>query len=368
MICRARAREGSSLRVGIVLPNWVGDCVMATPVLRTLRQRMPDARLVAIARPYLLPLLAGTTWLDRLLPWEHKGPGRFVRSLQLAHQLRREKLDLLILLRASISAGLLARAAGAKKILAYRRGGLQWLIRGSVPSSPERKIGVPVSAVDEYLSLIANIGLTPKTRELELATTAADETAADAVFSRLKLPAADRVMLLNTGGAYGEAKHWPSEYCVSLALRAADEFGLTTLVLCGPQEREAARAIASAARHPQVRSLADEDTGFGVTKAIIRRSRLMVTTDSGPRHIAAAFHTPTVVLFGPIDPGWSRNGQRDTVELHVPLDCAPCGERTCPLGHHRCMRDLTVDTVLQAVSQMLTTGLERDDREQKKAA
>lgn len=341
------------MRVGIVLPNWVGDCVMATPVLRTLRERLPDSRLVGIARPYLLPLFAGTTWLDGTLPWEHKGPGRFVRSLQLATSLRREQLDLLILLRASLSAGLMARASGAKKLLGYRRGGLEWLIRGTVHSSLQRASGEPISAVDEYLDLISTIGLTPKTRNLELATTAADEKAADAIWDGLDLPAPERVMLLNAGGAYGEAKHWPNEYCVSLALRAADEFGLTTLVMCGPRECEAARAIAGAARHPQVKSLADEDTGFGVTKAIVRRSRLMVTTDSGPRHIAAAFETPTVVLFGPIDPGWSRNGQRDTVELRVALDCAPCGERKCPLGHHRCMRDLTVDQVLAAVNDML---------------
>jgi heptosyltransferase-2 len=157
-------------------------------------------------------------------------------------------------------------------------------------------------------------------------------------------------MLLNTGGAFGEAKHWPSEYCVSLALRAADEFGLTTLVLCGPQERNSALAIEMAAHHPQVTSLAQEDVSFGTTKAIIRRSRLLVTTDSGPRHIASALQTPTVTLFGPIDARWSRNYQAQSIELSVPLACAPCGQRTCPLGHHRCMRDLTVDQVLQAVA------------------
>jgi heptosyltransferase-2 len=79
----------------------------------------------------------------------------------------------------------------------------------------------------------------------------------------------------------------------------------------------------------------------------------MVTTDSGPRHIASAFETPTVVLFGPIDPRWSRNYQQQTVELSVKLDCAPCGQRVCPLAHHRCMRDLTVDRVLSAVSSVL---------------
>ena len=166
-------------------------------------------------------------------------------------------------------------------------------------------------------------------------------------------------MLLNTAGAFGEAKHWPSEYCVSLALRAAVEFGLTTLVICGPQERNSALAIEMAARHPQVKSLAQEDLSFGTTKAIIRRSRLLVTTDSGPRHIASALQTPTIALFGPIDARWSRNYQRESIELSVPLACAPCGQRTCPLGHHRCMTSLQVETVFHAIEE--TGALRRRD-------
>src|SRR5207237_5350163 len=139
-----------------------------------------------------------------------------------------------------------------------------------------------------YLRLIATLGFSAASRRLERTTTPANEAAADGVWRRLALPPGDRVMLLSTGGAFGEAKHWPTEYCVSLALRAADEFGLTTLVVCGPAERQAAAAIEHAAGHPQVRCLASEDVRFGTPKAIGRRSRLLVTTDRGPRTLASA--------------------------------------------------------------------------------
>jgi lipopolysaccharide heptosyltransferase II len=341
------------VRIGVVLPNWVGDVAMATPALRTLRRELPEARIVGVARPYLISLLEGTQWLDTILPWEHRGRGRLVRAWRLVNQLRAEQLDVLLLLRASPSAGIVGRLSGARYTIGYARRGLQWLLTNPVKPLHHGRGSPPVSAVDDYLHLVGTLGLTAESRQLELATTPANEHAADGVWKRLALPPGERVMLLNTGGAYGEVKHWPAEYCVSLALRAADEFGLTTLVLCGPQEREAAAAIENAARHPQVRSLAKEDVSFGTTKAIVRRSRLLVTTDSGPRHVASALGTPTVVLFGPIDPRWSRNYQRETIELSVPLDCAPCGHRVCPLGHHRCMRDLTVDQVLGAVANML---------------
>lgn len=360
------------MRIGVLLPNWVGDVVMATPTLRTLRKNLPDARIIGIARPYLLSLLDGTSWLDAKLPWEHKGRGRLGRTWRLIQQLRAEQLDLLVLLRSSLSAGLLARLSGAKKTLGYARPGFRWLLTD--PVARNFAASPPTSAVDDCLDLLgclwsseaspqfAGIDFQPPSaaqKQLELATTAANESAADDIWKRLALPHPDRVMLLSTGGAFGEAKHWPNEYCVSLALRAADEFGLTTLVLCGPQERDHAASIESAANHPLVRSLAREDVSFGTTKAVIRRSRLMVTTDSGPRHIASALSTPTIVLFGPIDPSASRNYQRHTIELTVPLDCRPCGQRTCPLGHHRCMRDLTVDQVLSAVAKMLDSTTHR---------
>jgi heptosyltransferase II len=337
----------------MLLPNWVGDVAMATPTLRTLRQHLPGARIIGIARPYLIPLLEGTPWLDSLLPWEHKGRGRMGRTLRVIRQLHRERLDVLILLRASLSAGILARLSHATYTIGYARRGVGWLLTHPMQPLDHVHDNAPVSAVDAYLNLLTPLGLDAQSRELELAATPANETAADGVWQRLSLPPGDRVMLLSAGGAYGHAKHWPAEHCVSLALRAANEFGLTTLVLCGPQERATAAAVELAAGHPQVRSLANEDVSFGTTKAIIRRSRLMVTTDSGPRHIASSLGTPTVVLFGPIDPRASRNYQRESIELSLPLDCAPCGQRVCPLGHHRCMRDLTVDQVLAAVGRTL---------------
>jgi len=349
------------VRIGVLLPNWVGDVVMATPALRTLRKHLPDARIIGLSRPYLISLLEGTPWLDAIIPWEHKGKGRFSRSTKTLRLLRSEQLDVLISLRASLSAGIFGWLSGAKQTVGYARHSLGWLLTKPIRPLHHGLKSEPISAVDDYLHLIKqSFGFAAANKQLELATTPANEAAADGVWKRLNLPAGKQIMLLNTGGAFGDAKHWPSEYSVSLALRAADEFGLTTLVLCGPQERAAAAAIASAANHPQVKSLANDDVSFGTTKAIVRRSRLMVTTDSGPRHIASALNTPTVAMFGPIDARWSRNYQKQSIELTVPLECAPCGQHSCPLGHHRCMRDLTVDQVLRAVARTLESSHRRE--------
>ena len=128
------------------------------------------------------------------------------------------------------------------------------------------------------------------------------------------------------------------------------------LFLCGPAERDSVRDICRRANHPHVRSLADQKLSVGLTKACVRRSRLMVTTDSGPRHIAAAFGVPTVTLFGPTDPRWSHNYHPTSIDLHLDLPCSPCGDRICPLKHHRCMRELTVEHVMAAANALLDSG------------
>ncbi len=125
------------------------------------------------------------------------------------------------------------------------------------------------------------------------------------------------------------------------------------LVLCGPAEREAARGIVAKADHPRVFSLADQPVGLGLSKACVRRSALLVTTDSGPRHFAPAFDVPVLTLFGPTHIAWTRTHHPLSLHIFHPVDCGPCQQPVCPKGHHRCMRDLDPDSVYRAATRLL---------------
>lgn len=340
------------MRIGVILPNWVGDVVMATPMLRAIRNRHPDAEMVGVCRKFLAPLLDGTGLIDRFHTWEQGGRSWFGRTSHMVWALRRERLDVAFVLRNSLSAAGVAYLGGAKQTIGYARRGSGLFLTNSLPVPRENGKLKPISAVDYYLELAAAWGCETSSPQLELATSPADEAAADEQWRRLNLPDGNHVVLLNTGGGCG-TKVWPKTHSSQLARRVAEELGHSVLVLCGPAEREEAAEIAAQANHPHVKSVAAEDVSFGVTKAIIRRARMLVTTDSGPRHIASALNTPTVVLFGPVGPRWSRNYQKETIELQLPLDCAPCGKRVCPLGHNRCMNDLSAGMVLGAVKNLL---------------
>ena len=342
------------MRLGVILPNWVGDVVMATPALRALRKLAgSDGQLVGIMRPYVADVLAGTTWLDRQIVYEKSA--RFgLPSRAVIQELRAAELDQIVLLTNSWRTAWMAWRSGAPKRVGFRGEGRSLLLtdRIRLANGPD---GIPLPTVYGYLQLAEATGCERESPQLELGTTADDERAADAVWERLHLPSGNRVVILNSGGAFGAAKLWPAEYFAELARRIVAGEKYSVLFNCGPAEREIAREIAARVNHPRVVSLADVDQlPVGLTKACIRRSRLLVTTDSGPRFFGVAFERPVITLFGPTDPVATRLPYDRETSLSLSLDCQPCMARVCPLGHHRCMRDLSVDMVHAAVIQALT--------------
>jgi heptosyltransferase II len=144
------------------------------------------------------------------------------------------------------------------------------------------------------------------------------------------------------------------EHCAALARCIATKLDHDALIICGPGEESIAREIVFRAQHPRVFSLADQPLGLAATKTCLRQSRLLVSTDSGPRHIAAAFGRPVVTLLGPTLPVWIDNPTIRGELVRTDLDCLGCAKRVCPLGHHRCMKELSPDAVFQAVVRVIS--------------
>jgi heptosyltransferase II len=345
------------MRIGVFLPNWVGDVVMATPALRALRTLAgPEGALIGIMRTYVSEVLAGTTWLDNQIFYDKTKQRLGMPSREFFRELRGARLDQVVLLTNSMRTALIAWRSGARERVGYRGEGRSLLLTKRVRPGRAADGGLLPSA-DGYLEIARAAGCRAESVKLELGTTAEDERATDIMWQRLSLPPGDRVVVLNSGGAYGAAKQWPAEYFAELARRIVANERYSVLVNCGPSEREIAREIASRASHPRVVTLANEDDlPVGLTKACIRRSRLLVTTDSGPRFFGVAFQRPVITVFGPTDPVRTQLHYERETRLSLALDCQPCMARTCPLGHHRCMRDLSVEMVYRAAMQALESG------------
>ena len=342
------------MTIVVFCPNLVGDTVMATPAIRALRNAHPEARMIGVIKPQIAATLDGNPWFDELFRFDPKSRNRAFRTTAVRRQLRSERADLAVLFPNSFRSALLAWSTGISRRIGFVRGGRGLLLtdRLTVPRDVDgtRK---PVPAVEYYLAIVRKLGCKVDSVRPELATTIDDEAAADQAWDALGLTSEKPVVCLNNGGAFGPAKSWPNAYYGELARRLVGEMGVRVLVVCGPGERESARVIVANAAHPDVVSLADQAMSLGLTKASVKRSALMITTDSGPRHFAAAFGIPVISLFGPTHIAWTRTNHPGAIHLFHPVPCGPCQKPICPLGHHNCMTGLTPDAVFQAAARIL---------------
>lgn len=348
----SQSRDRVPARIGIFLPSWLGDCVMATPTLRAIRGHFgPDAHIVGIMRPNLRDVLAGTNWLDEQWYFKPHQGGAETGHRVILRKIRESRFDMMILMPNSPRSAVLAWLGKARERIGYARNGRGPLLTGKVyrPREGKRRIDLPM--VDYYLRLADAAGCPPESRRLELATTAVDERSADQVFQSLGIRRDDRLVTVNCSGAYGGSKLWPIEYFAKLSRRIVDSLDHDVLVMCGPNERKTAQDIVRLSESNRVFSMAEQPLGIGTAKACIRRSRLMVSTDSGPRHVAAAMGCAVITVYGPMLPVWGENPTVDAIDLmSEDLDCLGCGRRVCPYGHHRCMRELSVEQVYGEVS------------------
>jgi heptosyltransferase-2 len=342
------------MRIVVFCPNLIGDTVMATPTLRALRHAYPGATIHGVVKPHVSPTLDGAPWLDGRILFNPRATDNDQKTWNVVNRLRDEQYDLAVLLPNSFRSTMLAWLGSARRRIGYARGGRSWMLtdRLDPPKDAEGRY-VPTPIIEYYLKIVRVLGIPVESTKLELFTTPDDEFAAAQAFRELGISRDRPLIGLNTGGAFGPAKNWPVEHFVELARKLVDEREAQVVILCGPNERDVAREIAVRTDHPRVVSLADQPLSIGLTKACVKQLALLITTDSGPRHFAAAFDVPVVSLFGPTHIAWTRTYHPHAIHMRQPVPCGPCQQPVCPEGHHRCMKELSPASVFSAATRLL---------------
>ncbi|MBN8604781.1 MAG: lipopolysaccharide heptosyltransferase II [Planctomycetes bacterium] len=343
-------------QVAIFLPNWVGDGVMATPTLRALRNFYGrNVRMIGIGRPAVVGVLEGTPWLNETWAFKSRSRGALPNRRKIIARLRREKIDTAILLPNSFTSAAMAWLSGARHRIGYARDGRTLLLTKKLRAPRSGKKWLPISAVDYYLGIAESLGALTLDKHMELVLTAQDRGLQQNLYSKWNWNPSAPTVVINNGGAYGGAKLWTAEHVRDLAKGLCETPQLQVLLHCGPDEREAANALETELANPRVRSMGtEENLPLGLTKAVLAKASVVISTDSGPRHIAVAFNKPVVSLFGPTDPAWTTTYNVRESYMEEKLPCRACWKRTCPLGHHRCMTDLKVERVLRETLLRLT--------------
>ena len=340
----------------VIQTAFLGDVVLTTPMLEALAARHGPVDVVTT--PAAAPLLETHRAVRRVIPYDKNGRDRGSGGLvRLARRLRAERYGVAYLPHRSLRTALAAWLARIPRRVGFADG---WRVLYT-EVRPRPRDG---HEVDRLLALVGPVSrgegdprLTPT-----LAPTSADCRAVD---EWLRASEITEPFVAIAPGAIWGTKRWPGY--AALARRLAGRWRV--VLVGGPEDRDLGESIVRAV---------EGGTGPGKGKVLngcgqltlrqsaeaVRRAALLVTNDSAPLHLAQAVGTPTVAIFGPTVPafGFGPRGPRDRVVELQGLMCRPCsahGPQVCPLGHHRCMRALSVDDVLQAIEE--TGALRRGD-------
>lgn len=342
-------------RILVRAPNWLGDVVMATPLLRTVRETWPRARISLLVQGGGAAVLEGLPHFDDVVLFRKKDAHAGVRGmLRLAGELRARRFDLAICCPNSFSSALALRLAGIPRRVGWSYGGRGFLLTDRLAPEMRGHRRVPRPMPQYYLDLARHLGCEVLSEHTDLATSPAGEEEADRFLAERGVPAGARLVGLNVGASFGPSKLWTARGFADVAAGLRVSRGFRPVVLCGPGEETLGREVEDAVGGDVVRT-SDSKLSIAGLKAVVRRLALLVTTDTGPRHFALAFDVPCVCVMGSTDPRMTDQPatRSEVVRLDPPLACMPCHEKVCPLVHHRCLDDLAPAQVLAACDRVL---------------
>jgi heptosyltransferase II len=336
-------------RIVVFLPNWIGDAVMATPALRTLRNHFSDARITLLGRPGPLQTLADAGFAEDTLDIG----GRSTRAvLRIARALRRIRCDLAVLLPNSFRSALTAWLGRAERRAGYARDGRSWLLNDTLdpPRDPDGNL-TPIPARDYYLALVEHLGCEPDSTRLDLA---AEPAPAQTLLAEVGGDADRPLVVLNPGGANNLSKKWLPERFAAVGDALANRHAAQIVLHAAPAERDDARAVAQAMRTEPLLNFAARESSIPLAKSLIARADLVVTNDTGARHIAAGLGTAVVTVFISTDPEWSRIDypRERIVTVNQPFQPVRPGSDE----HRRAVEGVTIQAVLDAAEDLLATS------------
>ena len=313
-------------RILVVAPNWIGDALMAQPLLARLREKLPQARLDVLAPAWVAPVVRRMPEVSgvietgfahgKLALRERWKLGRTLKALGYAQAIvlpNTWKSALVpFLADIPIRSGYVGESRYGLLNLLYRK-------------QPERE------AMALHYARLAEAPRAEVRQPLPQPKLTVDAQSAQRTRERFAL--AGRYAVFCPGAEYGPAKRWP--YFRELAERVE----LPVLLLGSAKEREQCAAIKG-------RNLAGETT-LDEAIELIAGAQLVVANDSGLMHVAAALDRPQVALFGSSSPQHTPPLSDKARVLWLGIECSPCYARECPLGHFRCMRELSVEMVVE---------------------
>jgi heptosyltransferase-2 len=323
---------------------------MATAALRALRRRFRESTIALMGGAHLEPLLDGSNLFDRWIVTDHAtGNIRAAREFEA---------DVALILPHSFRSAWETWRARIPRRIGFSRQGRGWMLTD--PLRPHRlapgKRAIPMHY--EYLEVVGVLGATGDGRGSLLGIPDAIAQKAEVRLADLCIDSDRHWIGFHPGAAFGPSKIWPLDRMAQVARKLREEDGCGIVITCGPGEEELALDL-EARIGGELVNLCRGLWPLDELKVLMERLSLLVTGDTGPRHIAAGVGTPQVVLMGPTSPDYTDAFLETTSVIRKELECSPCQQKVCPLGHHRCMEEIEPDQVIAEARRWLSAATHR---------
>lgn len=323
----------------IVAPAWIGDSIMAQPLLARLQEATPSLQLDALAPAWVAPVMRRMPQITDIIdsPFGH-GQLSLKPRWRLARQLAERHYDAVYILPNSLKSALIPFLSGIPRRIGFTGESRYGLI--NIRHTLDKQ-ALPLMV--ERFAILSQTPGSPLQGPIALPKISSSVTEQEKTLAELGLPRPTKLIAFCPGAEYGSAKRWPAGHFARLAQDLAKQ-GFTIWLFGSPKDHEVAEIIVQSA--PGLTKNLCGKTSLAQAIDLLAMTELVVCNDSGLMHVAAALDRRIVALYGSSSPGFTPplSKQADIVSLQ--LDCSPCFKRECPLGHLNCLNDLLPAQVL----------------------
>jgi len=327
----------------VVKLRYVGDVLLTTPLLRSLREGFPQSRITVLVNQGTECVLQNNSCVDHIAVFSKKN---LIQQMRFLNFIRLSHFDCVIDLSDGDRSALLTAISGAKMKIGFNHEG-RW--RGKVYSHVVKGQYGTMHMLDYHAQTLLLLGIEPQVCDPEIVLTAEEGTAAEKILENHKLKSG-KCIVLHSAARYW-FKAWGAERFAMLGDALVKE-GFQVALVGSPNEESLADEVVKAAKEKIV-SLVGRTT-LRELAALMKHCCLFIGNDAGPMHIAAAVGCPVVGLFGPTDPNvWGPRGKK-CCTIYKGLDCRECFHAGCQRGELSCMNLISVEEVLLKTRKILS--------------
>jgi len=335
-------------KILIIQTAFLGDVVLSTPLIRAVKKKYPNSKVFFLLIPQTEELLKNNPFLDGIIVYDKKGKEKGVFGfLDLVKRVKSSEFDLALIPHRSLRSALLTYLAGIPQRIGFDKSSGAFLLTQTIKyiqNQPETKrnlslLGKDISSESDSLP--------------ELFPSEDDFKYIDELFKSWNVKKEDKIVGIAPGSVWN-TKRWLPERFGQVAEALIEKLGAKVIFIGGKEDEKLCLKISSNMKRNPV--IAAGKTSPLQSAALISRCKVILSNDTAPMHIAVAMRIPVIAIFGSTIPefGFAPTGKNDLV-IQKELYCRPCGihgRKKCPEKHFRCMKEISVEEVFQAVERL----------------